>query len=336
MNRFLVALLGLFVVISSCSKEESFEMGTPAKGSLQSLGGECMPKIVHGTYSTGQALTDSNYVTVTIEVTGTGNYNIKSDTLNGFSFSGTGSFTGTGITTINLKASGTPAAAGINNFTIVFDSSACTFPVEAVAGTGGGGGGGGSANTSYFPLTANSYWTYDQDGTDTLKTLNSYSQTITGNSYRAFVSTYQSGTKDTSFYRKDASNNFYNYVSAADLQNAAGGIPITFPAAGLDILFMKETLTTNATWNSDHSGTVSGFPVTIRFKFTVVNAAATVTVNSVSYSNVYQISMEPQFGTAGVFQPAGSAVTFYYAKGIGLIKLDDGTSTQNIRYYQVF
>ena len=84
-----------------------------------------------------KALTDSNYIDVEINVTSPGTYSITTDTLNGYSFTGKGNFTTTGVNTIKLAASGTPVAAETNNFLITFDSTFCYVPVIVLpAGTG--------------------------------------------------------------------------------------------------------------------------------------------------------------------------------------------------------
>jgi hypothetical protein len=102
-----------------------------------------------------------------------------------------------------------------------------------------------------------------------------------------------------------------------------------------DILFLKEGISTNATWNSaEYSGTVSGQTVKLRYVFTCTNANASITVNGKSFSNVYIITLKPQISVLGSpYQDEGSLWTFDYAKGIGLIdeKATDGTNTFEIQ-----
>ncbi len=123
--------------MASCQKEASYELSrTSAQGSLQSdVDGTCLPKTVNGLFTAAAALTSSNYIEVQVNVTIPGAYFISSDTLNGFYFRGTGNFT-SGTNTIKLTATGTPVAAGTNNFLISFDSSYCYVPVVVLpAGT---------------------------------------------------------------------------------------------------------------------------------------------------------------------------------------------------------
>ncbi len=93
----------------------------------------CSGTSVTGSYVTGTALTTSNKVDVEVNVTTPGAYTITSNTVSGMTFSRTGVFTTTGITTISLTGSGTPAAAGTHNFTV--GVAACPFSVTVTAPT---------------------------------------------------------------------------------------------------------------------------------------------------------------------------------------------------------
>lgn len=130
----------LLLLMNSCQKEFSFENGnTPSAGSLQDDGtGNCLPETVNGAYIAGTALvTDTNTISVTVNVTQTGAYTIYSDTINGFHFYATGVFTAVGTTSVTLKGSGTPLTSGINNFLVTYDSTACSIPVTVLpVGTG--------------------------------------------------------------------------------------------------------------------------------------------------------------------------------------------------------
>ncbi len=80
-----------------------------------------------GTTTTGQGVTQ----TITATVTTGGSYSI-STTANGVTFSGTGTFAGTGSQNITLTATGTPTAAGSNTFTLN-TSPNCSFSRTTLA-----------------------------------------------------------------------------------------------------------------------------------------------------------------------------------------------------------
>lgn len=128
---FYVLALGL-ILITGCQKEESFELpNTPSEGSLQDdASGDCLPKTINGVYAVGQALVPTtNTITVAVNVTKIGTYTVYTDTVNGYFFRTTGTFTAVGVTNVTLRGSGTPFAAGINNFVVNFDSTVCDIQV---------------------------------------------------------------------------------------------------------------------------------------------------------------------------------------------------------------
>lgn len=304
--------------------------GGTAVLSLHGSGGNCMNDTVLGSYTQGVLLDTSNKVKIEVDVTTPGTWIMGTNKVDGFSFNGSGTFTSTGVQTIILDGVGTPGGSGDQTFQVTAGSSSCSFMVTV------GGGSNPPATGDYFPLTQNSYWTYDDGaGGDTLKTTASGSVTQNGKTYQRFVTTYQSGPpNDTLYYRKDASTGFYyTYIDTA----AFSGLGITFSQAGLDVLFLKEGLSNGANWNSDFNATFGGFPVVARFKFNCANSNASITANGVNFTNVYQITSVVQLGVAGTFTDFSTAQDLYYARGVGLIKISDPVNgNQVIRHWQVF
>ncbi len=126
--------------ITACQKELSLELkDTVSTGSLQNdTSGKCLPKTVQGIYKVGTVLiADSNYIDVQVNVTGAGAYRVYSDTVNGFFFQAKGAFATAGLSTVRLSGNGTPKSAGINNFTITYDSTTCIVAVTTIAQSGG-------------------------------------------------------------------------------------------------------------------------------------------------------------------------------------------------------
>ncbi|MGH2552574.1 MAG: hypothetical protein ACRDEB_02590, partial [Chitinophagaceae bacterium] len=133
MKKHLIYWLAAFViVIVGCQKELSFEgSNTPAEGSLQAdLTGDCFPKTVNGTYIAATALVPAtNTISVQVNIIKTGTYEIGTDTVNGFFFRATGTFTTLGSNTVTLRGFGTPFSAIITNFVVSFDSTFCDIQV---------------------------------------------------------------------------------------------------------------------------------------------------------------------------------------------------------------
>jgi hypothetical protein len=141
MKKHLIYWLAAFVIVMvGCQKELSFEgSNSPAKGSLQAdVTGDCLPKTVNGTYVAASALVPAtNTITVQVNVGKTGTYVVGTDTVNGYYFRGTGTFTTLGATNVTLRGNGTPFAAGVNNFVVSFDTTFCDIQVTVLpAGSG--------------------------------------------------------------------------------------------------------------------------------------------------------------------------------------------------------
>lgn len=331
MRYAILALSGILFFFSACQKEKSLELGNPAQGSLQDDTGDCLPKNINGNYIASQALTDSNYIEVTLNIDEPGYFSIFTDTVNGYSFKAQGHFSDTGINVVRLRGTGTPAAEGNDAFTVFFDSSFCSIIVNVLpAGTTPPP----ASSGVYFPLTANSWWSYDDGaGSDTIKTVVNGTGAFIGNTYQRLITSDDFGPLDTSFYRKDNTTGFYyQYQDTTGL----GVIGITAAQPGFDVLFFKDVLTTGEVFNSDHQATLQTQPITIRFKSTVMDANASITVNGKSFTNVYKIELSIQAGQGGNFQDISlMPLTYYYAKDIGLIKITDGTDSQDIRYWNI-
>ncbi len=113
---------------------------TTAKGpdaavfTLGGASGNCTGFAANGTYTAGTALGTGNTVTCQVNVTVPGVYSISTNTVNGITFSSSGTFTSAGTQTVTLTGSGTPTASGNNNFTVTAATGSCTFSITTVSG----------------------------------------------------------------------------------------------------------------------------------------------------------------------------------------------------------
>jgi len=132
-TRFAVAVLFFSTVFTSCQKELDFGTdGISAGKLLKDLSDNCLPVTVNGLYKVDSVLTNDNFVDVQADVSVKGSFDIISDTVNGYSFSRSGSVV-KGVNTIRLYASGKPLALGINSFTVKYGTTACTFSITVTA-----------------------------------------------------------------------------------------------------------------------------------------------------------------------------------------------------------
>ena len=113
-----------------------------------------MSDTIIGNYIKNVLLDTGSYIKVSVNVVVPGSYTISTNTVNGYSFSTTGTFTATGSQTVHLAPAGAPLNPGIDMFTITAGASSCVFSVTVLAVVT-------TANNDLFPLTMNSYWIYD-------------------------------------------------------------------------------------------------------------------------------------------------------------------------------
>ena len=144
--RLLLCGLVFCIAFTGCSKEYSEENGgTPGSGTpdgsssgtaVFTLGGApnaCTTPLVSGIYKQGVAMDATNTVVVTVDVTTIGTYVIATASINGVTFSGSGTFVVTGSQAVVLTGNGTPTQAG--SFTYKPGSNGCTFPLVVTSGS---------------------------------------------------------------------------------------------------------------------------------------------------------------------------------------------------------
>lgn len=302
----------------------------PAVFTLAGSPSTCMSFALGGTYTQGTAMTAANKVTIQVNVTTAGQWNVSTNTVAGISFAGSGTFTATGVQGIVLQATGTPTASGAQTYTVTAGTATCTFTVTISPAT--------TASGDHFILTPNSWWSYNTpvSASDTLKRTIVGSFTIAGSTWQGMKEKNGGGQLDDTVYFHKTGNNYYN-INYAEYYST-----VFFDNLVIDsILVMKEGLTTGATWSSpEYSDAENGVPTKVKYNFTCTNANATVTINSRTYTNVYQVTMVAMVAVNGGSYTTDVTWTNYYAQGIGWIysKYDDGSFQYElpIRYYQVF
>jgi hypothetical protein len=97
----------------------------------------CTGIYADGDYTKGQPLTPSNILTLQANVTTTGIYSITAATNNGFSFSGNGIFTTTGLQNVILRGTGTPTREEVSNVIANNIVSTCNFGITVKSDTAG-------------------------------------------------------------------------------------------------------------------------------------------------------------------------------------------------------
>lgn len=276
---------------------------SPAIGTIS-----CGSAVVNGLFVVFTTLGAADTVMLQVNVTTAGAYNITTNTVNGFNFSGSGVFNSTGNQTVTLTGVGAPQSTGTSVFTVTFGSSNCNFNIEV-------------KDIDYFPRTINSNWSYENNNSandSLLLNVISYTRSALGNTYNTFMATDGSVTDTFGFYRRSATNYYvYEDISYFGFDNPIWG----------EYIFLKDT-TANSSWVSDQfSGTVSGNPFTVRIRFTlnsprdISKVVATSTGNK-TYQNVLVVKQELEQYNGSTWTsltPALGYVLFYYARNVGLV-----------------
>ncbi len=132
LKKGLLPLICACLLIAGCQKEMSLEQGL-ATGTLKIDGtNNCLPSSVTGIYKKDSLLNTTHFIEVQVNAATSGTYLVRTDTINGYSFSGQGNIGATGLNTIRLYGKGKPLAPGINTFTVKFDNSVCKIDVSVI------------------------------------------------------------------------------------------------------------------------------------------------------------------------------------------------------------
>ena len=315
---------------STCNFTLNFGAGAaPATGTLGGSPGTCTPATPAGTYSQGVALTTTNTVLVQVNVATVGAYTISTATVNGVSFSSSGTFTATGVQNVILTGTGTPTNSGSQNFSVTFGSSVCNFSITFVA------------PTDYFPTTVNSFWDLGLQGGTTADSLKikviPFTKSAGGNNYSTFTvdNIPASGSPDSLYYRKPGGDYIEYFNTQAFFGFDSPGTP-----PNVEYIFLKDNVAQGTTWNSPNiTGLSGGMSYTIFIKMTLFEKATTPTTSgSVTSSDVLKVRYE-------YFVTAAPATPFFteerwFARSIGLIynSFNDGTNTDiyHVGGHQVF
>jgi hypothetical protein len=116
---------------NGCAFEVVFNEGNVATTStftFTDAPGKCSAVTVNGNYIVGETLSAANIIEgIQVNVTKIGTWSVATLPNNGVSFSGSGSFTATGLQTISLVASGAPITSGPFNYSP--GNNGCSFTV---------------------------------------------------------------------------------------------------------------------------------------------------------------------------------------------------------------
>lgn len=95
-----------------------------------STNGACANALIQGSYVSGDTLTEFHTVTLEVEVSYPGIWQVTTDVVNGMLFANAGIFTQKGLQTITLYANGVPGETGYTIVPVTAGSSTCGIAVN--------------------------------------------------------------------------------------------------------------------------------------------------------------------------------------------------------------
>jgi hypothetical protein len=89
--------------------------------------GVCQEPVVNGRFISGLAMSDVNILKFNVHVVALGAFSISTNTVNGISFSTSGTYSKIGDQAVSLHAFGTPHDAGTFYYTLSAGNGTCSF-----------------------------------------------------------------------------------------------------------------------------------------------------------------------------------------------------------------
>ncbi len=264
-----------------------------------------------GIYTVGTAVGATHTVTLNINVTTPGPYNIITAAVNGITFSGSGIFTVAGNTQVILTAMGSPATASPPpyNYTVTNGASNCTFSITVAAPAP-------PPNLDYVPQTTFSNWSTKLVGGTAADTayiqVSPNSKTFGSNSYKIFEVKDMGNPTDSFFNRKNGGM-YYQYID--------GNLGVLVNPINKEYLLLDSNAAVNATWTANFGPNVAmGFPLSnIRVDAQVLAKGETRTVASIVYNNVIRVKYTYTVTVIGMGDIPVAEEIRWFARGIGVI-----------------
>ncbi len=271
----------------------------------------CQPVAVNGYYVANNLLDTFNTVFVPVNVIAPGTFSITTDTVNGYYFSASGTFSSTGNQSIKLMAHGSPMNEGTNVFSLQDSVAVCHFSVSVVVAEP-------VTSNDLLPLAINNRWVYDDlinKGDSIVRTVTGTTQE-NGNSY--FVVKQRENTDSLQYLFRKQVIQYFEYARIDKYTNSFQ----YSQDIDTDLVFLNEVITTGASWESVEIKNTASFGqiIFLKYYFVCTGMKMVITINGKTFANVYEFTMQPEIRSeyAG-YGLTGELYTFYYAKGIGLI-----------------
>lgn len=205
-------------------------------------------------------------------------------------------------------------------------------PVDPALNPGPQNPGGGSTTDDYWPMAVNNSWTFVKEGVNQAPMKIISTESINNSTYYKYDTFVGMSTEGQGFvgtvWSKKVNGNYY--VRQEAVIPAVPGMP-SVTISPMEIIILKDFLEVNETWiqNFTQTTTIEGFPpiqTAVGIVGKILEKDIEFTVNGVSYENVIKVEL--------IQNTQGEALTNYYwfAKNIGLIKINNIALGENLEY----
>lgn len=324
----LTAFFSILIILVSCQKELSLEgnnVPVPPPGTttgtavftMAGAPGNCSNPVINGKYRVGSVMDSTDNMSVQVNVTTPGTFNITSSTNNGIQFIASGSFTSAGQKTIFFIASGTPIAAGPFSFTL--GAGGCIVSITFTAGITPPPAINCKACT-YFPICNGSKYEY-------------YDTTYGSGSLRnADITTAGDTVISGKTFTKIPSGGVLSYYNCTNGETTVAAFLAISNNGNIlqkyESVILKANAAVGTTW-SDSLLNPQGQTVIQNFK--LVKKGISHKAGTFTFPDVIVVSLESGVDLPGFGFFAVSNTLYYYAKGVGLVEtatVDYTTGTQ--------
>jgi hypothetical protein len=157
------------------------------------------------------------------------------------------------------------------------------------------------SNTDYFPNTTGSTWTYTGIF-DAEMVVTGETSEFDSEIYYEIESTNTAGSSSSYLFKNNGHYYMRGFVS---------------DAADLNLLVLKDNVNEAATWEQ----TISANGLNTIFRYTLTDKNIEEVIDGTTFENVIVVRMDQSYEFLGTEFPL-STITFYFAKGVGIIKID--------------
>lgn len=280
--------------------------GPPSEGVMGNMTGNCLPIKINGVYRQNTTMDATNTVQVEVTVNKTGSYHIYTDPVNGITFSASGNFNSRGTQQVTLKASGTPAFGGDQEFIVHYGNSACGFNINFEEAT--------ATSNDYFPTSKNTWWGYDNEGSPLFLKVLPGTLSHGGNSFTVIgaFEKFDDTNFDTAIIIRKNNGSYFDLINEGILSNPDG--------KRIETIFLKDNVSKGSGWDGPQmQEVVNGVQLNVHFKFTIIDKQVSASVGPFNFPDVIKVKAELYSGTT----PVGFSMEQWFARNVGLIYQKD-------------